>query len=585
MSTLKRLLRCLGAVTILLFIMHMGGEGVRIPIAHAQSNTADSMMTQMAMVMGVIITSMNFLTWVLFYALNIIMDPAFIFGTQPGGQDGSLLMMIHEIWQLSRDLVNVGFAIFLIVTAIYIAVRPAHLEEAKKALPKFVIAIVLVNFTWFIPRVLFDVSQILTYTVYQIPNMLSPNGCVIPPPDGVGPPRPCDIVTNVVFFEDTNDITDGEDGWDCPLRPLVCYQSVPATKPGNIGMQSQVLNGLVINYARLKTLATISDPRAANGGEPVSPRLMLSFIIRSAMVLLLHVALFFPILALVVAFLFRIPILLITMSFMPFVALAFVMEGSFIDLKKISGEFELKSLLMGHFISAVFLPAVVGVPFAVGFIILNVGSVAAAPPGFTAFATAIPLFAGVATIGQLFWMLNGLTIIWIGVFTALKTQKSSARIVEQIQGFGTNLGKLAWKAPLSLPILPAPGGGKMSANQAGKLANPKEWLGRINAGETLGPDTIGKILNRTPAGVLEKQGAAAQTIIPRVELNINNLAANPNSNGDFDAIMNAMRQNQELSRLSGGQIMEAIIHAMEQRLTPQQKAQLRQAAQQRQPQP
>ncbi|MBI3816214.1 hypothetical protein HY285_01550 [Candidatus Peregrinibacteria bacterium] len=469
------------------------------------------------------------------------------------------------------------------MTAIYIAVRPAHLEEAKKTLPKFVIAIVLVNFTWFIPRVLFDVSQILTYTVYQIPNMLSPNGCVIPPPNGVGPPKPCDIVTNVVFFEDTNDITDGEDGWNCTLRPLVCYQSVPATKPGNISMQSQVLNGLVINYARLNTLATISDPRAANGGEPISPRLMLSFIIRSAMVLLLHIALFFPILALVVAFLFRIPILLITMAFMPFVALAFVMEGSFIDLKKISGEFDLKSLLMGHFISAVFLPAVVGVPFAVGFIILNVGSVAAAPPGFTAFATAIPLFAGVATIGQLFWMLNGLIIIWIGVFTALKTQTSSKGIVEQIQGFGKSLGTLAVKAPLSLPVIPAPGGGKSSFIQEAKRYDPKQWLNRISADGVLDQNTLGKILGGPSSGALAKQGAAAQTIIPRVELNINNLARDPNSNADFDAIIRAMRENQELSRLSGGQIMEAIIHAMEQRLTPQQKAQLRQAAQQREP--
>jgi hypothetical protein len=145
-----------------------------VPLAHAQTldPATTTTLNGVIVLMGVIITGLNFLMWILFWLLNIVANPDFIFIPE-------LMNMLRQIWVFCRDVTNLLFALLLIAGAIYTTVT-ANTEKVKGLMPKFVMAVILVNFSWFIPRVIYDASSVLTYTVYQFPTMFTGNQCTIP---------------------------------------------------------------------------------------------------------------------------------------------------------------------------------------------------------------------------------------------------------------------------------------------------------------------------------------------------------------------------------------------------------------------
>src|SRR3989338_7963213 len=350
----------------------VGESAFGIPQAHAVGLDAASkeLMSSITFIVSLVITGMNALMWILFRLLDIVLDPFFIFDLTADGGDGPLLNMLHTIWQLTRDLMNVMFAILLVVGAVMTIIK-TNTELVKNYRAKFVLAVVLINFSWFIPRVILDVSQVLTYTVYQIPSLLEVADvtCRIPSDDPAKPAEPCRIVDDVKFFEETEKITPDAPGtpaprWVCALSGLVCFHESPFTAPATWD-HNAVINGLIINHARLAVLAQVVNPRA--GGVAVDPdkssvREMLMFLIRIILVLIMHIAMFFPMLALVVAFFIRIPILWITMAFMPIAVMGFLIGD------KIPG-FNPWEKIGKQFLTAAFLPAMVAIPFTLVFFI------------------------------------------------------------------------------------------------------------------------------------------------------------------------------------------------------------------------
>jgi len=190
---------------------------------------------------------------------------------------------------------------------------------------------------------------------------------------------------------------------------------------------------------------------------------MIVLLIKLIVILFIRIALFFPLLGMVVGFAIRIPIIWITMVFMPFVALSFVIKGI------LPGEFDPWQKIGKTFLVSVFLPAMVAVPFVIGFVMIRAG-LQSSSSAFPAFAgldaefvnAGIPLYAGMGSLWDIFWMLIALAIMWVGVFTVLKQQKIGEAVIEKIKGGGTGLGKTMAQIPLSvpLPLLPGGKGGK-----------------------------------------------------------------------------------------------------------------------------
>ncbi len=562
-------------------------------LAFAQAVDAQQTLVAAAVnLMLTLITAVHFVTWVVFAALNYVMNPRIIFQLNPDGTDGSLLNMLHDIWQFMRDLVNLGFALGLIAGAIIMIVT-ADGTKIKERLPKFVLAIILVNFSWFIPRVLFDVSQVLTYTVYQIPSLIGGDGCIIPA-TATEPSRPCDVVIRYKFFrQETQSIGDDgtnpadnppTTGWKCPLRPLVCYQTVPITDAdAQVGTSEKILSGLIVNHARLQTLARLPSTIAAVNppGTPAGNiNQLLQTAIQLVVILLLHIALLFPLIAMAAAFFIRIPVLWVSIAFMPLVALGFAFP--------ILREGEGKPLFwewQQHFLQAVFLPAKVAIPFTIGFIMLNAGSNLEEPTAFSNFP--IPLFVGVGSLWRLIWMCIAIGIIWEYGFQQLGKEKAGlmGMFTEKIKNIGTSLGSVAVGSLTTLPILPVPsrtGVELMSAREVGRGLDPRglkadqDRIGRID----LSPEGmrrragISALPNEAPVKIL--QAPANQTNVITIRNDIT-AALNQNNAQQLDKTLARFRNEftqREFRNLSDRAIIENIATASNLPLTPEQRTQL-----------
>lgn len=411
-------------------------------------------------VVSKIISALNMLIWIVFIFLNYLLDPNFIFDLNnaqqigTAGSEGAFMGMLNQIWQLSRDIVNVCFAVALLFSSIY-TVFTAKRELLQQYAPKFIMAVVLVNFSWFIPRMVLDVANIGASTVYSVPSVLN-SKCSVPSEklltgrncadtDGDGT-YSCDCVIVVdakmflseAEFNGLNKVSNGSPGWKCPLDTVMCVRMELLTN--NVAGHAAILNGLVINQARLEFLAQV--PKSPGGAN--SPSRLIIFVIRSLLILVIHVALFFPLLAMMIAFAIRIPVLWITMAFMPFAFLGMVVDEKF--------TFGLPKEITDHFVKAAFLPAIVGVPLTIGFILVNAGTTVG-HAGLSGLE--VRLLDNVANFWELLWLAIALGVLYTGVFAALqKIGGVLATGAESIKQFGNAAGRVALKAPLALPILP-----------------------------------------------------------------------------------------------------------------------------------
>lgn len=518
MPTLKSIASA-GALALLLTLLHWTG-GELVPVAHAAGITFPNGTEQaIADIMGKIIIALNVLTWVLFVFLNFLLDPEFIFG----GTGGNLLQILNEIWQLARDLMNVIFALILVGAAIYTIIT-AKKEFLSEHGPKFVMAVVLVNFSWFFPFVVIDVANIGAATVYNIPSLLNnqPNAqCFYTrstPPVPAAALQcqntnqanvmrcPCMGVTDVQFFIDTAaQVTAYEgQGYTCPLGQVLCYKQ-QRLDMNAVAPFSGVLNGLIVNHARLAQLAQVPQPAPNAGPNPTSRMIM--FVIKEALVLLIHVALAFPLLAMTIAFLIRIPVLWITMAFMPFYFLDFLMGGTFEQFTQGYGK-----KILTTFIKAAFLPMLVAVPLTIGLLLLNA---ATQLTGGALAQVPIRLFDQVNNFWQLLWLCMSLGVIWVGVFSILKGDDIMSTGATTIKGYGESLGRIALKAPLAIPAIPGGTGGQQQS-----------LLGALNR---IRPQNIEGLLNSgTPLGQIGNSITGNQPLPQNIQKAAKDLNSNPN---------------------------------------------------------
>lgn len=419
--------------------------------------------TQSTIAEGVswLLTAINLLTWMLFGFLTYLLDPRFMFGLTEDGQSTAFMDMLNQIWQLSRDVTNIGFAIILVGAAVMMTVMANKDYVADKA-KGFVMVVILVNFSWFIPRVILDVANISTATIFGIPSLIGQDGnnaceytsafqgdnCTA---NGDGSFKcKCVVITNMKVFVDNWEDLDGTDGWSCIGNALFCYKSEAYT-PGTVSNFSAILNGLIVNHGRLRELGQV--PRNLQGSDRISE--LIVFVVREIILVVFHIALFFPLLAMTVAFFIRIPTLWITIAFMPFFFLGKVLPE---QVKKFTGD--ALDGIMENFVKAAFLPAAVAVPLSIGYIMINAGSRLPS----TATQVRIALFPGVTNLWELLWMCMSLGVLWVGVFKVLSESGGMIeKTSEVIKSTGQAAGTAAFRGiPVTLP-----GGMKMNMGQLG----------------------------------------------------------------------------------------------------------------------
>ncbi|PIQ76606.1 hypothetical protein COU78_02770 [Candidatus Peregrinibacteria bacterium CG10_big_fil_rev_8_21_14_0_10_49_24] len=522
MPSYKKTITGLTALLALFVIGEMFGYDsltIGIPKAFAEGAPTDNIYTTMVGYMAVFIALVNTLSFIVYPILIAVVDPRFFLGIHQANE-GTIL----QIWQMSRDIMNVIFA-FLLIAGACLTVVTAKKDIISKFAIKFVLGVILVNFSWFFPRVILDVAHVLTASIYQLPGMVATSCAYY---DNLGNIQsPCKYPYDFKFFDEAQNIADSDVGpaalgFECPTS-TVCYRVDSLAPLSNTA--TGMLSGLIMNHAHLPNLSIVQNFNAGglsptSAGDLVS--FFLQFIVNTGFLIILSVALFLVMVAMLVAFIIRIPVLWMTMAFMPFMFLGFVIGekmGNFNTMK-----------IFDHFVKAAFLPAVTAIPLAVGFIVLN--SLAFSPPPAGLPPGMADLLAPSAPMGQflpgvdnlwiLLWNIMTILIIWKGFFAALAIDEIYANATKGIQSFGGSLAGLALTAPLNIPI---PG------------------LSKTNADGTVTQPTFGQVLNapRAAAGLsktgnLSLEGLQSQlglgggvTVSNETRVAIQNL--NPDSNG------------------------------------------------------
>lgn len=416
------------------------------------------------------ITALNLGIWIIFTILMQLLDTSMFLGPDMVG-------VLNQVWILARDLVNIAFAVILIGTAVYTVITN-NKDMIAEHMKKFVLAIILVNFSWFIPRVIIDVANVTAATIFDMPSMIKVDevDCTYrssiqfsldnktaaetcPETDpAVNPSQydcECAAVINAKFFLSEKDAAalDPKEGWTPILAESMYLRLTALSNIGNSAPSSTILNGLIINHARLMGLATV--PPSVQNDEITS---LIMFLLKEAIVLLLHIALFFPLAAMMLAFAIRIPILWLTMAFMPFMVLQFVVP------EKLTEGYPQK--IWEHFLKAAFLPAIVAIPLTVGFIMTNAAQSAGIFNNLR--GVDLPLTGNISDFQTLLWLIMTIGILWVGVFSTLEKMGAMSMGSQAIKSVGESLGGIVAKAPLYTPL---PGG--ISPMEMGRTFDPR----------------------------------------------------------------------------------------------------------------
>jgi hypothetical protein len=404
-----------------------------LPHALAEDKVVTSTQTE---IMEKLLWTMKILNVAAFMSLKFISwlaNPDTIFGVNDNS--GILLRM----WQISRDIMNLIFAILLLGGAIMTIVF-AKQDIIKQNIVKFLLAVVLVNFSWFFPRVILDIANVTTATIYNLPQIVTAGSATVSTApcvwrDETGTQRECIVMTDVIF--------EGSSA-TCPtstVAPMdlaiaeVCFTTYDPAANTAFG----IINGLVLNHGRLMHLGLIVGAPPAGGiGTDVRDAMYFGFIL--AIITFLNFTLIFPIIALAVVMMVRIPVLWLTISFMPFMFIGFLIGDKFIKVNTMS-------IFSKHFMVAAFLPTLIAIPFSIGFIMLNAFATLypAAPAGL---AEDFDIVAEVHTWWDMLWILVSFMVIWKGAQWAMKSDEIYAKFTEPVFNAGKNFLQLPLNAPI-----------------------------------------------------------------------------------------------------------------------------------------
>lgn len=408
--------------------------------------------------------------------------------------------LLNTVWRVMRDIVNYGFILVLLAIAFMTVITAGtgavggSSFNVKQILPKFVVAVVLVNFTWFGARVILDAANVTAHIVYGIP--ISAN---VP------------INTVNCVRKGTVDTLPKGQRW-CPTY---CSDITLAAPDGEttVGELKSEKFGLITcnkwenfedwskfgqnNIAMLFAYSIFSvEELPMNAAVEGS---LLDVTIHAIVAFVIMLLIFTVFTALFFVFLERVIILWLNIIFSPVAVLFWVMKGAFGTSAPNN-----KYLGLNVFIKYAFLPATVGVPLVIGFILVNAGNNLALPIPFAVNMGDISsLIPHVSTLSQLFWFLIALGIMWTSMSIAEDAAQLTGGVVKSIKQGAEGFGKFIVKSPVFAPWIPvktASGevkrGSLAMIPALGKTAGGY-WEGRLGADmRELAGDKLDKELKR-----------------------------------------------------------------------------------------
>jgi hypothetical protein len=422
--------------------------------------------------------------------ISFLMNNGFILGEGKAATSGDISSIkdigafLNYIWRIIRDLVNYAFIVVLLVIA-FMTVITAGGDmvgggfDVKKVLPKFVIAVVAVNFTWFGAKVILDVANVATHIVYSIPMSLPNNEKLLE--DAIK--RQCEnvkltdkkqcymIAVEVVMRADKS-----LSSYDDKKGIQTCANAKdPDTQAKCAEIKSRLENDLVYVFdagivelyqKKLKSWDELSSGtipgilafsilNAQNLGLSYGyEKDLFQVTLKGIVALLMMIIIITVFTAMLFLLLERVIILWINIILSPIGVLLWVLKDTPISV----GDSDNKVLGLGAFLKSAFLPALMGIPLIFGLLLIIISKEAslvfADPGGTTRISGIETLIDGLKNEYQLFFYVMALGSMWVAMEIAKKSAQFVGPVVNGISDTVAGAGKFVAKSPIYAQWIP-----------------------------------------------------------------------------------------------------------------------------------
>ncbi len=494
--------------------------------------------------------------------ITVFLFPGWVNGTLFGLQD-----YLKEIWILVSNVVYFIFAFILIAIAFMnIIGKGEGTWELKQAMPKFIIGVLIVPFSWFFVQFLLSLSAILTVGMLTLPYdsfsdhdlfkkaldntelageqickdiIISFNGKFEWENSGAQPltSQPNELDENIKC----------KDGGKISIKELITGQDSNGDYSSNAeGLQNSVF-GVISIYAygilRIQDLDTIS------GTQIKDISTIADLIFKIVFDLLFIVVYMLLMIALLLALFVRGVRLWLYMMLSPAFGLLYFFGVSSEWFGDTGEKFNIK-----EFIALALVPVYVSAALAFGLVFILVASEGiketnTEPDTLKAGWFSLTLIGAhgwedqeKSVIWKLIVELFGVVILWIAVMAALWASKTTKAIVEPIAKFGNDVWALAAKSPTYAPIIPTGNWQMQSAaslqkiwwtltwNVENKASDRAKSFFSWEASQITGElQKINQSITSWAINAPKDQVEAAQKILKAVKWDVQKLYSNPES--------------------------------------------------------
>lgn len=388
---------------------------------------------------------LNMLLWPLLLIIGDLMSNDLIIGP---GMEQRLL----SIWQQIRNLVNIAFVLILLIMAFYNVSGFAKDGDfaLKTGLPKLIIGLILVNFTFLGGKLVLDVSGIATNAVFALPELVANSDTT----------DTFDFQKNVNDMEKELCIKVGGVQWDkkkdtsIPAATQIFCDQTDGKYSGKLGeaQKTKFFKNLNANNIGLMIAINMGHLESLNYAEGAVSKisdLVVNTIFSIAMFIVFAVT--YLVLALVLVA--RVAVLWVALAFSPVIVLFYVIPG----LKSGAGDAgNMSEKVLTHILA----PIKIGIVLTVGFLMLDAmnGIVGASQNSaigkskLSELADGTLLITGIADLQKLIIAITSIMVLWIAVFKAADgtvAQSLVDKVKGAVEGAGTGAMGLLKYTPLT----------------------------------------------------------------------------------------------------------------------------------------
>jgi hypothetical protein len=411
-----------------------------------------------AMIISGIILIIVFFALIFALGLGYLMDSTYILESGMGDT-------LHLVWEVMRNFVNIGFILILLIIAVMVIFGGGGekgLGMLKKVLPKFVLALVLVNFTFFAARFVLTANDVLATAIFSLPRVVS-NEKIIHMPCDPGKKDPvtekpisCFDQIETDFKKMSEGDKNGIENISVTLQKLLDEkrffpQTVEKLALGKKNMSLVLLSSMIDLEHILYTKGVIGD------GSDLTIAAIGSLVVAGAVGIIFFM--------LFLAFVVRMVVLWIAIAVSPLAALGIVLKEVIPGFDMGKGGFD----PMKIFISHAFMPAMVAVPLSIGMVMIFANNAIGMDPS-TGWLKTFSTQSG--DIHAILWWIASIMLIWFGTNKMIgeASPEFAKKLTDGVHGgvnkFVSGTAGLVKYAP----IVPAfKGGGKMSIADMGQV--------------------------------------------------------------------------------------------------------------------